>query len=1079
MNQLIKKPVGLFKSPHYLLVFFMIIFCREAASGNYYHKTNGVHQQQAITGKVTDEEGVSLPGVSVVINGTKLATVTNENGVYNIVVPAADAAGSLVFSYLGFISQTITIGQQKRIDVILKSDSKLLSEVVVVGYGAVAKKDLTGAVGTVNVEDLQKAPVRSFDQALAGRIAGVDVSSSDGQPGAEGVDITIRGANSLTQSNSPLYVVDGFPLEGLQTSSINPEDIESITVLKDASSTAIYGARGANGVIVIETKKGKMGAPVVSYTSSLGFNEITKTIPMMNGYDFVNYVIERSPTAGRRAYTRADLDPSDASYDPSGRTLEDYRNIPETNWQDLLFKTGTTQIHNLSLRGGTKETKYSVSGSIFNQNGVIINSAAGRYQGRLALDQMISKKLTAGVNLNYSRNTGSGQSASAGGSSGSSTAYLLYATFGYRPVTGNGILLEDELVDPEVDQSNDYRINPIVSAQNELIERRTTNIITNAYLSYKFNKALTLRIQGGLNNDNIRRDQFYNTKTSRGTPLLPNNIRGVQGSVGFGENSVWSNENTLTYNKVFRKAHTLNLVGGSSLQGITESDYGLSSQLIPNEQLAISGLDEGIPLPNRVELSSSKLASVFGRANYNYKSKYYLTATIRADGSSRFAKGNRWSYFPSAAISWRMKDESFLKDLDFITDAKLRTSYGSSGNNRVSDFAYLATLGLPIDASYAFQAGTPALGAVPSTLSNTNLRWETTNSLDIGYDLTLFNSRVELVVDWYKKVTKDLLLRANIPYTSGYSTAFKNIGKVQNTGLEVSLNTVNINAPKFKWRSNFNISFNDNKVLALNNNEEFFMSNITWDTQFNNSFLYTARVGEPASQFFGYVFDGIYQYDDFNEVTPGNYTLKSNIPGNGSTRTNIRPGDIRYKDLNGDLEVNSYDQTIIGRTLPKHTGGFNNNFSYAGFDLNVFFQWSYGRDIYNANRLFFEGGRSSNTNQFASYNDRWTPTNPSNTLNRVNGGGPNGFYSSRVIEDGSFLRLKTVSLDYSLPKRLVERLKLKDINLSVSAQNLVTWTKYTGLDPEVSVRNSTLTPGFDFSAYPRARTLVFGLNVKL
>jgi hypothetical protein len=290
---------------------------------------------------------------------------------------------------------------------------------------------------------------------------------------------------------------------------------------------------------------------------------------------------------------------------------------------------------------------------------------------------------------------------------------------------------------------------------------------------------------------------------------------------------------------------------------------------------------------------------------------------------------------------------------------------------------------------------------------------------------------------------------------------------------------VNINAPKFKWRSNFNISFNDNKVLALNNNEEFFMSNINFDTQFNNSFLYTARVGEPASQFFGYVFDGIYQYDDFDEVTPGNYTLKSNIPGNGSNRTNIRPGDVRYKDLNGDLQVDSYDQTIIGRTLPKHTGGLNNNLSYGGFDLNVFFQWSYGRDVYNANRLFFEGGRSSNTNQFASYNERWTPTNPSNTLNRVNGGGPNGFYSSRVIEDGSFLRLKTVSLDYSLPKRLVQRVKLKDINLSVSAQNLVTWTKYTGLDPEVSVRNSTLTPGFDFSAYPRARTLVFGLNVKL
>lgn len=1037
-------------------------------------------EDRTITGKVVDEQGVALPGVNVQLKGTQIGTKTDLDGNYKIVIPTKESSATLLFSYLGFIKKEVSIKSLTIINVTLLSDVKALNEVVVIGYGAVAKKDLTGSVGTVNVNELSKAPVQSFDQALAGRVSGVQVTSSDGQPGGEGINIVIRGANSLTQDNGPLYVVDGFPMEDFNTSSLDPKDIESITVLKDASSTAIYGARGANGVIVIETKRGIVGAPSINYSTSLGLNKITKTIPVMNAYDFVSYQIEKRGNAGEVLYTPGDLDPSDPNYVAGGKTLEDYRNDPQINWQNLLFKSGNTQIHNLSLRGGTKDTKYAISGSIFNQDGVIINSGSKRYQGRMAIDQTINNKLKVGLNINYSYNFSNGQDVATGGGF-SSTSYLLYATLGYRPTPGVGADLssfQDDLLDDQVDGSNDYRINPIQSAKNELREVRRKNIITNAYVSYDIAKNLTLRAQFGLNNRGDRRDQFYNTKTSRGTPLLPNNIRGVQGSISFYNRNVWSNENTLTYDKTFLKKHHLNLIGGTSLQGDRTERYGESSILIPIESLGISGIDLGVPQPNDAAQSESKLISFFGRLNYNYNYKYYFTTTMRGDASSRFAPNNRWGYFPSAAFSWRMSSEKFLKNIKWITDAKLRVSYGASGNNRVNDYAYVSAFDLPISASYSFDNRTPELGVVPTDLSNYNLKWETTHSLDVGYDLAVLNSRIELTLDWYHKVTDNLLLNADIPFTTGYRNAYRNIGSVSNQGFEIGINTINIKSDRFQWSSNFNISFNQNKILSLNKDQDFLLSSLNWDNIYRNSYLYVGKVGEPASQFFGYIFDGVYQYSDFNEVSPGVYVLKSNIPTNGDPRQNIKPGDIRYKDLNGDLVVNAADQTVIGRTLPKHIGGLINNFSYAGFNLSVFLQWSYGNQIFNGNRLLFEAGLSNNTNQFASYNNRWTPTNPSNTLPGVNGRGPNGTYSSRVIEDGSYLRLKTISLDYSLPKKVVSKLKVNEISFSASAQNLFTWTKYSGFDPEVGVRSTTLTPGFDFSAYPRAKTVVFGINVK-
>ncbi len=1036
---------------------------------------------RVISGKVIDASGITLPGVNIKLVGTKLGVITDMDGNYKITIPAQETAKILEFSYMGYTKQQINVGAGNVYNVILIAEISALNEVVVVGYGSVARKDLTGAVSSVNVNDLQKAPVLSFDQALAGRVAGVQVTSNDGQPGAGGINIVVRGSNSLTQNNSPLFVVDGFPTEDFSTSSLNPQDIESITVLKDASSTAIYGARGANGVIVIETKKGKDGAPSIDYSVNVGFNNITKTIPMMNGYEYVKYQIEKNAVPNTINYTPGDLDPSNPRYKADGLKLEDYRNLPFTNWQDQLYTQGKTQIHNLAIRGGSKSTRYSLSGSIFNQDGVIINSGAKRYQGRLNLRQEINSKLSVFVNVNYSHNFSYGQDVAAGGQGANSTSYLLYGALGFRPLPFSGTDLDDfenGLFDPDaVDLNNEVRINPIQSAKNELREVRNSQIISQAYLDYNFSKDLTLRVQGGLNNVFGRNDQFYNSKTSRGSPLLPFNDRGVQGSVFFNNVNTWSNENTLTYKKTIKKKHVLNLVAGSSLQGVKFENFGESSIKIPIESLGISGIDLGVPNPIRSSQSENKLVSFFGRTSYIYNYKYYFTGTYRADASSKFASNNRWGYFPSAAISWRMSREKFMKPLKFISDAKLRLSYGASGNNRVSDYAYLAAFDFPLGASYSFANGTPQLGTVPTDLSNNNLKWETTRSFDIGYDIELFKSRVTLTLDWYRKVTDDLLLNAQIPFTSGYNSAFRNIGSVENKGFEITLNTINVKTDKFEWSSNFNISFNQNKILSLNKDQDYLLSALNWDFFYRNNSNYVARVGEPASQFFGYIFDGIYQTSDF-DGTPGNYVLKPGIPNNGDLRSIIRPGDIRYKDINDDGVVNAADQTVIGRTIPKHVGGFMNNFSYAGFNLGVLLQWSYGNQILNANRLFFEGSKSQSLNQFATFNDRWTETNPSNTLPGVNGRGPDGTYSSRVIEDGSYLRLKTVSLGYNLAKNITNKLKLKEVNLSVAAQNLWTFTNYSGFDPEVSVRNSTLTPGFDFSAYPRAQTVVFGINAK-
>lgn len=1012
-----------------------------------------------VEGIVTDRaDGLPLIGVSVMVKGNKGGATTNKDGKYAIQVPVKGST-TLVFTYIGYEQREINVGDKGILNLTLGEDSKVLNDVVVIGYGSVNKKDLTGAVGSVNMKDLQKAPVKSFDEALAGRVAGVQVASNDGQPGSS-FNIVIRGQNSITQDNSPLYVVDGFPIETANNNAINPADIESIEVLKDASATAIYGARGANGVILITTKSGKIGAPVIAYTGTVGFQQNVKKMELMDPYEFVRLQEEIDPVN------------TPLLYYVDGKTLDSYRGLKGTDWQNQIYRTAPSQEHNLSLTGGTDKTKYVISGSVFDQDGIIINSGFSRYQGRMSLTQELNAKLKVFGSFDYSNIKTSGTIPNAG--TNSATNSLLYSVWGYRPTSGAaGGDLEDILFDPGVDGSNDYRVNPVISTKNELRNATTNNLRANAYAQYAFTKNLTLKISGGISNNLRRNDVFYNSQTYYGGPR---SLTGVNGSIIYNQNSSWLNENILTFAKRINKVHNVNVLGGITLQGDRFSRYGMSATQVPNETLGLDGLDEGIPQPVIAVSSNSKLLSFLGRVTYDYNSKYYLSASFRADGSSKFMAGNRWSYFPSGSLAWRMSNEDFMKKLTFVNDAKLRVGYGVTGNNRVGDFSYLSILGLPIGASYGFN-NTINPGAVPLAFGNPDLKWESTSQADIGYDLSMFKDRIGLTVDVYRKTTYDLLLDADLPYTTGYVSAFKNIGEVRNQGLEFTLNTRNIDHKDFKWSSSFNISFNRSKVLALSEGQDFRTTSLAWENSYNGIPLYIAKVGQPIGQFYGYQFDGIYQFSDFNEGSPGVYTLKDNVPNNGNVRSTIKPGDVKYKDLDGNNVVDTKDQTVIGRGQPLHVGGLTNNFSYKNFDLSIFLQWSYGNDIYNANRMLFEGNMldKTNLNQFANYADRWTPENPSNTLHRVKGQGPR-VYSSRVIEDGSFLRIKTVSLGYNFSQEVLKRLRLKSLRVAASGQNLYTFSNYSGMDPEVSVRNSALTPGFDYSAYPRARTIVFSIN---
>lgn len=1033
-----------------------------------------------ITGTVLDETGESLPGVNILVKGTEKGTISDIDGKFGISVP--NASSMLVFSYLGYNTIEVKVDRTKPMVITLKEESKTLNEVMVIGYQDVKKKDLTGSVAKANIDDMLKAPVASFDQALAGRIAGVNVSSGEGTPGAT-MNIVIRGNNSLTQENSPLYVIDGFPVEDPSVgSSINPNDIESIDVLKDASATAIYGARGANGVIIISTKKGKVGEPVITYDGSFGVQRVTRTIPMMNAYEFVRLQSEvwsEEDLAGNFGYFK--------TLDNKTYTLEDYRNVEQYNWQDLIFRDALQQNHSLSITGGTSGNRYNASLSYYDQDGVVLASNYNRIQGRLGTT-IRRDKLNINLSTNYSRATQTGSSPSQSSYSGMNN--LFYSVWGYRPVTQPGIALStllDNTTDEGVDQTNDYRFNPILSLNNEYRKNFTTYSQFNGFVEYEFMKGLKLKVSGGYTFDSRRGENFNNSKTRYGSPISTDK---VNATLSTSERKTWLNENILTYQTSFRKKHYINTMVGLTMQESNYDYYSMKTINIPYESLGMAGMGQGVSNTIKSDISEWSMLSYLARFNYNYQSKYYATASFRADGSSKFTKQNRYGYFPSASLAWNFTEEDFVQQLTSVLNSgKVRLSWGVTGNNRVGEYDTYAlfealqaaegNFSRPEDIAhgvYAFNNTVTNVGVVPYSLSNPDLKWETTGQTNVGVDLSFLKDRVNLTFDWYNKITSDLLLQAALIPSSGYGSVMKNIGKVQNQGVEFTLNTINYHNKKFKWSSNFNISFNTNKVLELSENQLSMLSIGYFDQNFVSP-NYIAKIGFPIGMMYGYMYEGTYKVDEFN-YDGSAYTLKPGI-ARYTSENNTQPGYPKYADLNEDGVIDSNDQTFIGRGEPIHIGGFTNNLEYAGFDLSIFFQWSYGADILNANRLMFESGynRRKDLNQFASYSDRWTINNQDSDIPRVSASSSNGLFSSRIIEDGSFIRLKTLSLGYTISPKFLKQFKVSKARAYVSAQNLFTLTKYSGYDPEVSIRNTAITPGLDFSSYPRAASVNVGVNV--
>ena len=1026
----------------------------------------------AVTGTVTDEAGSPLPAVTVfqrerLSNGTQ----TDSKGRYQITLPS-DA--ELVFSSLGFSEKTVKVAGKTTIDVRLEDESLALdaAEVVSVGYGSVAKRDLTGSVAKVDMDEIRRAPVVNFDQAIQGRVAGVVITTADGALG-EDASIIIRGNNSLTQSSEPLFIIDGFPSESSFATSINPEDIESIDVLKDASATAIYGARGANGVVVITTKSGKEGRPEVKFSASWSVSRVANKLKLLDAYEFVDLQTEIAESMG-----------SSNMYLSGGYTLEDYRNAQTVDWQDLIYRDAPSQNYSISLSGGNKAAgnRYSAVLSTVDMQGIILKSSFQRYQGKFSFNQKIGKNLEFSMKANYSRTVTNGTTPTSAQVSGSESGWLMYSVWGYRPTVPLSNLDDaDQLIEDLVDESNgdlgDNRFNPVVSVRNEYKKKINDILTVNGGLEYAITPELKLKVTGGYTDYKLRNETFNNTRTRSGFPGSKTG-KGINGSITFSDRTEWLNENTLTWAKTLAKKHRVNALAGLTFQGQHSSYQGTSATHMTTEALGLAGLHTGeyqVVTPYEREWS---LMSWLARVNYSYNYTYYLTASFRADGSSKFPARNRWGFFPSASAAWNFNREKFLKSAKrWLSNGKVRLSWGRTGNNRTStpyDFYSIITTtqGSTSTYDYVFD-GNIVAGYYPSNMANSTLRWETTAQTDLGLDLGFFDNRIKFTGDIYQKNTYDLLFNATLPASSGYTSAMLNIGSMRNRGLELTFDLVPVRRNGFEWAVNFNIAFNRNKVTALNNNQYSLLSKVSWASNYNGQYAYITQVGMPSGLMYGYIYEGTYKEDEID----GN-GLKDGVAWlNSLDKSLLRPGDPKYADINGDGTVDDDDRTVIGCGQPVHTGGFSNTFNYKGFDLGIFFQWSYGNDILNANRLILEDPAKRNLNQFHAVVDRYNSVvNPDSNIPRANAQGMNN-YSSRVIEDGSFLRLRNVSLGYTIPAKLLMKARIRSARVSVSAQNLLTLTSYSGSDPEVNTKKSVLTPGFDYSAYARARGLSASVNL--
>ncbi len=1034
-----------------------------------------------VSGTITDAMG-PVPGATVYEKGNlSNGIVSDLDGKYTISVPAK---ATLVFTCLGYEDIEEVINGRATINVKLEDSFEQLqsAEVVSIGYGSVARRDLTGSVGKVNMDNIIKSTPMNIDQAIAGRVAGVVVTTSDGQIGAE-ANIIIRGNNSLTQSSAPLYVVDGFPTESSFATAINPADIESVDVLKDASAAAIYGARGANGVIVITTKRGQ-GQAKVNFNSSWTVGEIANKVDLLNGYEFVRLddeycTYELNSQSG--FFTGFD---SGGGYDYDYYSLEDYENQRYVDWQDKVYRQAWTQNYGVSLNGGNKQsgTRYNVSLSALDQNGILVATNFKRYTGKINFTQEINDKLSLDVIASYARSFTNGTQPASSMLQTTSSSYLLYQIWGFRPIRPLRFgpineAFENELVDEEISNPDAFRFNPAANVRNQYRKITRDYINANFAVTYILLEGLQFKSSFGYSLSKNTDEAFNGSKTITGHPAFPLGY-GPNGRIYWDNATSVLNENTVTYDKSIGNEHHIQALAGFTLQDEKQDHQGVSARQIQSEKLGILGLNTGEYQAVEPYLWEWGMLSGLARLNYNYKYTYYLTASFRADGSSKFPKANRWGFFPSASVAWTFSNEPFVKELGFISNGKIRASWGKTGNNRTStpyDY-YARFLSMPgsNDNMDYVRDGKTVYGYFRANMANEKLKWETTEQTNIGLDLALFDNRITLTTDYYIKNTYDLLLRATLPPSSGYTDAMINIGSMRNRGVEFTLTVVPLRTRHFDWTSTFNIGMNKNTVTGLSMNQTTLISTVNWNEQYSSQVPYVTKVGMPTGLMYGYRYLGTYKLEEFANGT----LLHEGIPHlENINRENVRPGDPKYEDINKDGVINDNDRTVIGIGQPLHTGGWNNTLTAYGFDFSVFFNWSYGNDILNANRLVFENYNGTQLNQFGSMRNAFSKhRNPDSDIPRAGARGMD-YFSSRVVEDGSFLRLKTITLGYTLPKKISNKIGVSAARIYVTGDNIYTWTNYSGPDPEVSTRNSVLTPGFDWSAYPRAKSFTGGVSL--
>lgn len=1035
--------------------------------------------QKSVQGIVTDKNGLPLIGVNILIKGASKGTVTDLDGKYKF--PGVQSNDVLVFRYLGFETEEVKVGTQQKINVMLEASNVQLEEMVVVGYGTSKKIDLTGSVVSIDVSDLAKTSTTNFDQALAGRVTGVQVTSTDGTPG-EALNIIIRGGNSITGSNTPLYVVDGIPLESFDPASISTRDIKSFDILKDASATAIYGARGANGVILISTNSGRDdGKTDILFHVRTAFQYIPNRMQVLSPYEYVkmlqigalandNYV----PGTSTSQFNRSWVDP------------ELYRNVKGTSWQDEIFQTAIVQDYNFAISGGTKKNSVYYSGSYVNQPGTLINTSFKKLNNRLKFTNIISDALTLNSQITYNYSLRGGLQVS-----GDAYNSIIRDAVRFRPVVP--ITSISNLVDDSAEEDvtsllvNTYSYNPVSTLTNSQSNRKSDDMSGNMQLQYKFLKKFTFNSAGNYTRTLQEASVFYGADTQQGTMSSDH----ISGRLSNTKTQILTMSNTLRYNEKVGKSRYEALAGTEWQNRVNESS-ALKNTNLPTDAFGMDnlGLATGSTIATTGK-SANSLLSYFGRINYNYGDRYLATMNLRADGSTKFQKQNRWGYFPSFSTAWRVSEEPFIKNIDEISNLKLRLGYGVTGNNRIGDFEAYNLMSVRSSSGYVLGVGEVySPGAYQSNMAMPDLRWEVTSQYNAGVDFGFFKNRISATVDYYLKRTKDLLLDAQMSPSTGFLTTQQNVGEVQNEGLEIEINTLNFKSKKFTWTSNFNISFNRNKTIKLNSGQSEIIIDPQWNSGYcQTEYQYITKVGQPVGMIYGLEYDGLYQLDDFNWTNGGTYSVK---PGHGAANS---PGRAKFKDQltvdtnndgiadAGDGVINQYDRVVIGNPHPKHNGGFSNNFRYNNFELQVLLQWSYGFDILNANKAEFEN-YATNRNSLPGVADMWTTLN---TNSDVSGVRYNGYLlgpafgnkvDSRYVDDGSYLKLKTLVFGYNLPKKMLSKLHIKNCKFSLSAQNLFTLSKYTGFDPDVNVgRYGALTPGLDYSSYPQSTTISGGIDI--